>query len=171
MARSATFTEDVLIAGSLIVTGDNVILPAGKIDNADIAAGAELDASKLVHYTPVVWSQDGTAAAVTEQVVYCCQADDGATLKVVEVGCVTVPTGSATATVNVKKNGTTVLTSTVVIDSANSAYTPEAGTISTSAMSKDDVLTVTVTVSVTGTDTGATGLYVLLGVEEEYPTV
>lgn len=146
------------------ITAETMTAPASSIDDASVASDADIGAEKLEHQHVITYGQNGTAAAATEVVHLV--VGTTATLEAVEVGSVTAAVGDSTATVDVKKNGTTVLSAPVVLDNANTAYVPEAGTVSVSAAAQDAVYTVVVTVSA-GTGTLPTGLFVTLKIREK----
>ena len=149
------------IEGDLHITGALTMgelgIPDSTITNADVEADADIDASKLEHSHRGLHTQNGTAVAATEvmHVVY------GATgtIKAVKAGSVVAATGNATMTVDVKKNGTTVLSAPIVLDSTNTAYIVEAGMPTVTTLVAGDVLTAVVTVDA-GTGALGTGLFV-----------
>lgn len=79
----------------------------------------------------------------------------------VSVACI----GDSTITVDVRKNGTSILSSTIVLDNSNTAFAEESGSISTSSYAAGDDLEVVVTVSA-GTGTLGQGLHVDLILNE-----
>ena len=138
--------------------------PSSCIGNDAIKPDANVDASKLQQqYLPVV-RQNGNAAAEGPVVLHEAYGATGEVLSV-RVGCITVPDGDRTATVDVKKNGTTILTAPIVLDSANVAYTHESAVPSVTALVAGDVLTVTVTVA-GSSGTHVTGLWVQAVIRE-----
>lgn len=139
----------------------------GKIvaNEIDYPAGSIMLPDRQRHQHAKHYAQNGTAAAATVAVHECRGAT--ATVRQVRVGSVVACIGDSTVTVDVKKNGSTILSSTVQLDSGNTAYVSEAGTINTSSLASGDVLTVVVTVSA-GTGTLATGLWVELRIDEDY---
>ena len=92
------------------------------------------------------------------------------TIKGVKCGSIVAAVGDSTVTIDVKKDGTTVLDSTVVLDSSNVAYTPEDATLDGTAVAftAGDVFTVVITVSA-GTGTLPYGVYVALSLYQDYP--
>jgi hypothetical protein len=156
------------VDGNLHVTGTltagDFTPPASSITNAAIEAGAGIAASKVQHQHQPVYSTSGTVATSTV-VLYVVR---GATCTVEEVytGSVAKAVGDSTVTVDVKKNGTTILSGVVTLDSGNSNYVPEDGTVSVTSGVVDDVYTAVITATV-GTGTLPTGFYVGMQVRED----
>jgi hypothetical protein len=146
------------------ITSESMTIPDSTVTDDTVASDAGIGAEKLQHQYQPRYFQSGTAAAATA-VLHVVQGDT-ATLMAVDVGSVVAAVGDSTVTVDVKKNGTTVLSGTVQLDSGNSAYVPEAGTVSVSNAVDGDVYTAVVTVSA-GTGTLPTGLYVALKIRED----
>lgn len=149
------------LEGDTYVNGNlnckTLTIPAGSVSNASIASGAGVDHTKLQHQHRLNYGQNGTAAAET-RVLHVVRGAT-ATLLDIRAGCVVACVGDSTITIDVKKNGTTVLSSTIQVDSGDAAYAKVAGTISGASLVAGDVLTVVVTVSA-GTGTLGTGLFV-----------
>lgn len=132
--------------------------PAQSIDNAAIKTGAGIQAEKLEHWTPIHWQKDGSVASAT--VVLC--RIHGATADSFEVyaGSVAVAIGDSTVTVDIKKNGTTMLTgSPVTFNSSNVAYTAVTLNPTTTTAVVGDVITA-VLVATVGTGTLPTGFFI-----------
>jgi hypothetical protein len=115
------------------------------------------------HICELSWS--GTAAAAT-QVIHVVRGAT-ATLRSAGAGCVVANIGNATVTVDIKKNGTTVLTGTIGLSVSESAYDIVAGAISVTDSVAEDVFTAVVTVNA-GTGTLGTGLFIVLVFDEAY---
>lgn len=132
--------------------------------NADVASDAEVGAEKLDHQYQPCYAQSGTAAAATLAM----HVVQGATavLHAVKVGSIVAAIGDSTVTVDIKKNGTTVLSGTVQLDNANTAYVVESGSLSVTTAVAGDVYTAVVTVSA-GTGTLPTGLFIELKIREK----
>lgn len=133
--------------------------------NADVSTGANISASKLQQHKKVSsdfgLDADDTPVAKTK-VVYVAQ--QAATLTTFRAMCVDTGT-SADVTFELKKNGTTVLTAGVNITNSLTDNTMYAGTITDSAVSAGDVLTVELTVS---SSTGMLGPYCELTLNDNY---
>jgi hypothetical protein len=111
--------------------------------------------------------QNSTAAAETK---LCHIAEAAGTIKAVNIAVVTAPVGDSTVTIDVKKNGTSILSSTKEINSTHSAYTPVEATLDGTKVdySDGDCFTIVVTVS-TGSGPLPTGLCVQVSTNENYP--
>lgn len=153
---------DLHINGAL--TAKTFSAPAGSITNAMVATGAAIDATKLVHRHAPFYSISGTVATTTVVLhnVY------GATATVVAAfaGSVVAAIGDSTVTVDIKKNGTTILTAVITLDSGNSAYVKESGTVTVPAGVAGDVYTAVITATA-GTGTLPTGFYCGMVVTED----
>jgi len=149
MALAANFQGDVYITGGLTPTTFNP--PAGCINDNAVVAGAAIDAAKLQHQHEKAYAQESATTAVSEaRVVHVVQGAT-ATLVAFKAGCVVANVGAATVTVNLKKNGTTVLTAVVTLDNSQAAYAvvAAAGFTSTSLVA-GDVLEVVFTAAASG---------------------
>lgn len=135
-------------SGDLQVTGRLIagqFSPPSQCVVADsIQAAAGVEASKLEHqYEPVFSQEGGTNAAAEVRVVHVVK---GATADIVSfhAGSVVAATSTGTCTVDLKKNGTTVLSGVITLDSTNTAYVVEAGTLSVTTAVAGDVFTVVI---------------------------
>ena len=158
------------IAGDLFVDGSlqavEMVLANSSVVNATVSAAADIDASKLEQHHSKSYPQVGTAA--TETVVL--HVIHGATARVQKVWATNIVNsiGDSTVTVDVKKNGTTVLTGVLTLDVNTGAYGIEKGTISVTAGVVDDVYTAVITATI-GTGTLPTGIGVEMRIDEDYP--
>ena len=116
--KEEAYFEQTLQAATLIPS-------TGCVLNKHVAADAGLEASKLEHRFMRYLNQDDTVVAVTIPI----QVARGAgVVKKVEAGSIVVCT-TGSVTIDVKKNGTTVLTSVITLDDGNAVRVMEAGTI------------------------------------------
>ena len=92
----------------------------------------------------------------------------GATAEIqsVRAGVVVAAVGDSTVTIDLYKNGASILSAPIVLDNTNTAYTEETGTLSSDDLVQGDCLEVVVTVSA-GTGTLPQGLYVEVDVHED----
>lgn len=148
MALALLVQGDAQITGGL--SAASMTLATGSVTNATVASGAAIDTAKLMHrYKGCV--KQATAAALTEVVTRV----NGATGTIRSFNCGSVvKCTSGSVTIDLKKNGTTCLSSTVVLDSGNTNYISEAGSLSVTSLVVGDVLTVVVTISSPLTPTG-----------------
>lgn len=156
-------TEDLYYAGA--VKFKDITVNAGAITDTSVKTNAGIAASKLQHEHRIHYSQPNTTATSEAKAAYRCRGATG-TIIGISAGSIVACIGSATITIDVKKNGTTVLNSTIVLDSANSAYVGETGDISVTSLVAGDVLTVHATAAA-GSGTLGTGLYVSISVNED----
>jgi hypothetical protein len=153
---------DELVVGTLTMQGGS--LPASVVGNSNVTAGAGIDASKLERQVVRGFSQSGTATTVTQPV----HVVSGATGTVLRAyaGSIVAAVGNATVTVRFRKNGTTILSSDITLDNANTAYIVEQGTLSVTSAVAGDMFDVVITATV-GTGTLPTGLVVGMVLDED----
>lgn len=153
---------DLYVAGAL--SAASLAVPAGAVGNAAIAPAAAIAATKLQHRNRPVYAQPNTAAADETRVIYHVR---GATATIVAfaAGSIAKAVGDATCTVDLKKNGTTVLSAPITLDSANTNRVVEAGTLSVTSLVAGDVLEVVIDGTI-GTGTLPTGVFCSLTVDE-----
>lgn len=161
MAAQTNQFGDTTVNGQLTVSGGPVILPPNSLKTSSFDPATPLDAVQLQIQIHQVYAQgsavDATAAA---EVVHVARA--AGTLVAVRAGNVVSGIGGATATVDVKKNGTTVLTGTIgLAAAAPAAYGQVAGAVAggSAAYAAGDVFEVVVTAAAGG-GTLAKGLFV-----------
>lgn len=160
---ATVFADAVTIYGATTLAGA-VTLPAASIGDTQVSAAAPLGVTKTAHQYVEVWSQvSGTAATAATQAFYVAKA--AGVVAQVRVGSVAIAIGDSTVTVDVRKNGTTILSGTVQLDNGNTAYVSEAGSLSVTSYSANDVFTVVQTVSA-GTGTLPQGVFVQVVFQE-----
>ena len=123
-----------------------------------------LDAEDSDHVRVMTFSQSGTAVAGTYPIGVLLGS---ATLKYASICLVVANQSGATVTVDFKKNGTTVLSSTIQLDDADAARHVEEGTISVPTGADGDVYEAVVTVNAGGGTLGE-GLLGQLVFDEDY---
>lgn len=153
------------VAGTL--SAATLDVPAGTLRDAGVHANADIAAEKLEHqHQPVYAQASGTTAFAETRVVHVVQGD-AAELVAFEVGLAgLVISGDSTITVDLKKNGASVLSAAVVLDNGDALRTGVAGTVTMAAAVAGDVYEVVVTVSA-GTGTLGKGLFALLKLREK----
>jgi hypothetical protein len=158
-------TDELIEArGGLVVSGGAFSAPSASIGNSQIKSDDQVDAEKLEHQHRIVLAQvHGSAASAERRPVHV--AIGAGQIQAVKAGCVVACTGNAAITVDVKKNGTTVLTGTITVDSGDAAYALVAGTVASAAYVAGDVLEVVVTVAA-GSGVLGQGLFVVIDVFE-----
>lgn len=156
---------DLNIQGTLTARFFNP--PASSITDAAVEADAGIDASKLQHQHRLTYAQAGGAASVAERKIVHQVRGATATLNEVRAGTRTLCTVDAAITVDLYKNGSSILTAPIVLNSGNVAYVAEDGTIASAALVEDDVLEVYVTVAA-GAGALGNGVFVHLNLDEDY---
>jgi len=153
---------------------DGTLTPKGLIPPDDCLGddawplGDPLDAEKQVQRHNLLHSQGVAVDAADEAVVlYRCNSADGAAIVKLAAGIVTAAAGAATVTVDLKKNGSTILSAVITIDNSIAAYeaVEPAGYTST-ALIEDDVLTIHIDETIGG-GTRPKGVWVELIVDEQ----
>ncbi len=162
MATTSTIQGDLFINGTL--TPKAFTPPASSITSASVTG--PIAASKLeMRRHETVTQVHGTAAATERRVIATVRGTTG-TIVAFRAGCVVANVGAATVTVDLKKNGTTVLTSVITLDSANAAYAIEdAAGFTSTALVANDVLEVVI-VATAGGGTLGQGLFIHLTYDE-----
>lgn len=161
------------VAGDLIVTGHltpkTMTLPAGVVTDDKIPAGANLPASKHEQqFQPRYAKSAGvTAAADLGEVVHVVEGAAGTLLRVA-AGCLVANIGDSTVSVDVHKNGVSVLTAPISLSSSQTARQTVAGSLvgGSVSLAAGDVLEVVVTVSA-GTGTLGKGVFCTLKLRED----
>ena len=158
----ARFDEHIHFRSATYTTID---LPSNSVSNSQITAGAGIEAEKLEHHHSITGNQPNTAATTETRVIHSVYGTTGDVLAF-EAGSIVAATGNATVTLDLKKNGTTILAAVVTLDSANTAYIIEAGSIATAPIVDGDVLEVVIVATV-GTGALPTGLFYNLRLNED----
>lgn len=153
---------DLFVEGSLAAS--QLAVPAGAIGDGQVAPAAGIQATKLEHQHRLMYAQQNSTAVAEAKVVYVCYGASGSVVDF-RAGCIAVCTGDATITVDLLKNGTSILASALVLNSSDTNRVAKQGTVSSSTLAAGDVLEVAVTVSA-GTGTLGTGLFAALTVHE-----
>jgi len=153
--------EGLYVGGNL--SAATMTIPAGTVTNAAVSASAGIVATKTVPQHVITYGQANTAAADETRVIHA--AYGAGTVIAVHAGSIGIAVGDATCTVDVKKDGTTILSAVITLDTGNTVYTPKAGTVSVSSYAATDVFTVVIDGTI-GTGTLPTGVYVRLIVRE-----
>lgn len=142
-------------------------IPSGTVNDDDVAADAAIAASKLGHQFQLTYGQPNTAATTETRVVHVVHGAAGE-IRAFEAGSIAVAVGDSTVTLDLQKNGTTVLTGVITLDSGNTARVTEAGTIDPAqdTLADGDVLEIVITATV-GTGTLPTGLFASVKLRED----
>lgn len=143
----STIEGDLRVRGTLIV--DDFAPPNSSIGNAQIDVADPINSDKLEHQYLPTYSQPNTTATTETRVIHVARA--AGTIEGFRAGSIAACSGAATITFDLKKNGTTVLSSVITLDNANTARVIEAGTLSGSpTVAAGDVLEVVITATASG---------------------
>ncbi len=160
---ASTVDGDLHIQGTLSSKLAN--FPANSVGNKQVSADAALASTKLIQRLRKNWFQGGT---VVDDVVGVAIIS-GATGTVVavqacltEVACV----GAAVIDLDLLKNGSTILSATFQIDSADALYAVLVGTINTPGLVVGDVLEIDVN-ETTGGGTQGSGILIEVVYDED----
>lgn len=156
---------NVHIDGALTARSMNI--PSGTIRDEDVAGDADIGAAKQEHQFQLTYGQPNTAATTETRVVHVVQGTAGE-IRAFEAGSIAAAVGDSTVTVDLRKNGATVLTAVITLDSGNAARVTEAGTIDPAqdTLADGDVLEVVLTATA-GTGTLPTGVFCSVKLRED----
>lgn len=141
--------------------------PAGSIGNAAIAENAGLSPQKLDHEHRKHYAIESATISPSASISLHTVIGAQGIIRAFRVGNIVKAVGDATCTVNLKKNGTTVLSAVITLNSSSPNYTPVAGAITDPGVVAGDVLEATL-VSTAGSGTLPKGVYCELSVIETY---
>lgn len=157
------------INGNMYVDGalgaKSLSVPAGSIVDASVNAAAAIAATKCKQRRHKNYAQPNTTATAETRVIHTVYGATG-TVQSFKAGSIGANVGAATITVDLKKNGTTILSAAISLTSSTSALAEVAGTISSAGLVEGDVLTV-VTTATAGGGTLGTGLFAEIVVDED----
>lgn len=142
MAQSV-ITSDLYVSGNL--NAKSMTLPAGTVDDNAVEGAAGIQASKLQHQYEPVYQQESATSAVSEQRVVHVVKGATATLLSFDAGAVVLLTGADTCTVDLLKNGVSILTAAISLSSGDTAYGLDSGALSSTTAVTGDVFEVKVT--------------------------
>lgn len=116
---ATTFDGNVQVNGTLVAKA--ITYPSGGISDAAVQAGAQIDATKLDHQYDVIYAQESaTDALVENKVIHIVQGVG--TLVSFAAGSVVKAAAAGNAVIDLLKNGSTVLSGTITLDSTNTNY-------------------------------------------------
>jgi len=160
------------LEGPLTVDGllipKTLSIPAGAVDDQAVAANADITSTKIEHQHRPIYAQESATTAIAEtRTIHVVRGTSGK-VDDFRAGSIVAATGNATMTVDLKKNGTTVLSAAIVLDSTNTARVPEAAVIDPNAQDLvvDDVLEIAITVAA-GTGALGQGLFAVPTIREK----
>ena len=157
-----------IIDGDYTVRGtlrcEAIAMPQNAIDNSNqVKAGTNLDADKLEQRFFPAWSQPNSAASTETRTLFV--ARRSGVVNEVSAGSIGNATGDAVVTLDVKKNGTTILNAVITLDNANTNRIVELGSITSSAFVAGDWFEVVITATI-GTGVLPTGVFVQLEADQ-----
>lgn len=144
-------------------TGGTLTIDSGSVTNDTISTAAAIDADKMQHcYKP--GTNFGFAIGATpttrEEIVFV--ASQAGTIRAFNA-LLNVDGSSTSITFDLKRNGTTMLSSVITITNTTGDRTVATGTLSVTTFSADDVLSIAMTVT---SSTGAQGPFAWIELEE-----
>lgn len=159
-----TIDGDLVVRGTIVATA--VVQPAGSVTSDSVQAGANIDADKLESRIYVSHAQPNTAATTETRTLFVAQRPG--IINKVQAGSIAKAVGDSTVTVDVKKNGTTILSSVLTLNSSNVNRTPADATIDGT---QDDYVAgdwfeVVITATI-GTGTLPTGVFVQVEADQD----
>jgi hypothetical protein len=161
---TVTFQEDVHVRGTLVPSA--IQLPANVIDvDTKVKAGVNISADKTEQRLHPSWSQPNTTATAETRTLFVARRPG--TINEVIAGSIVAATGDSTVTVDVRKNGTSILSSVITLDNANTARIVEAGAISgAGTYVAGDWIEAVIAVSA-GTGTLPTGVFIQIECDQD----
>lgn len=161
MAESV-LVGDYFINGNLRAVSQT--MASGSVSNSQVAAGAGIATSKMDHRHQPNFHQPNTAATSETKAVYRCYGATGSVVAF-HAGSIAANGGGATVTVDLKKNGVSILSAVITLNNANTNRVAVAGALSSTALVQGDLLEVTTVATVAG-GTLATGVFAFVTVDE-----
>lgn len=160
-----TIPNDVHVAGALSM--QTLVPSALSVGNSAIAAAAGISASKLQKRTYADYGQVHGSAATSQRIAI--HRVKGATGTINSFKCLTsvLNIGAATISVQLKKNGSNILSAATVLDTGNTAFIAEdAAGFTSTALVAGDVLEVDITATAGGGTLGQ-GFYCVAEIDED----
>lgn len=152
------------VVGELIC--DSLPIPPNSVGDSQVKASEPITAAKLYHRVQPITAQDHGSAVVARREPIHVAYKQGT---IVEFACslVVASTGNSTITIDLYKNGVTVLTTPLILTATNAtAYTQVVSAISNNSFAADEVYETVVTVNA-GSGTLGQGITCALTVDEK----
>lgn len=171
MATGAPYV--LTVEGSLHVVGDitsggKIVLPAGSVTSASVEPAAEIEATKTEQRQRLTYSQESATTTVSEtKTIHVVYGTTG-TLRGFRAGSIVANVGAATITVDLKKNGVSMLSAVITLNNSHTARQVVAAALASSALVAGDVLEITV-VATAGGGTLGKGVFAE-AIVDELPT-
>ena len=170
MVRVIQTDGDMHVSGTL--SAKNMTIPADAVDNANIIAAANIEATKLIHQNAFHYEQS-TDADIAAGAKLLHTFRSAASILAMDVVPIEAPTtGDRSFYVDLQKfaTGTTyisLLSTGVTVDQSSTNNTPQAATIATTTAVDGDSLRVVVTVTTGSTGNQGKGVLVTVWSREE----
>lgn len=161
--------SDIILRGATQVL-DTLRMPAGSVSNQEVAAGADIAASKLVHRHVLGYHQaDGSAVAAADVPLHVVRGTTGSIIAL-EAAIATAAAGDAEVTIDLQRSTgggafATVLTEPITLTSETAVRTAVAATIDSDTLVDGDVLLLAIAVDA-GTGDLPEGLVVTATLDE-----
>lgn len=126
-SEPTTIPGDLRVRGFVTANGFN--FPANSVGDSEFDSGRPLTATKQEHQFNERYSQVHGSAAVSARVPIHTAFDAGEVIDI-RAKCSVIPVGAATVTVDLYKNGVSVLTGVITLDNSVTAYVSETTGIS-----------------------------------------
>lgn len=163
----STIDGEHLFRNGTVTFGDRVTLPAGCIGDNQADAANPFETDKVRHRHHKTFAQANGSAAATEQRVVHVGYGAAGSVVAIRAGIRTAGSGGGmSVTVDVKKNGTSILSSVVTINASTVALAKASATVTTADYEDGDVIEVVVTATAGG-GTLPQGLFVDLLFDED----
>jgi hypothetical protein len=160
---SSQLDGNIHVNGTL--TMKSIVLPADSVLDASIPAGANVNALKLQHQHRILYAQPYDDCGDERKVLHVVVGATG-TIQQFVAGMVAPCIGAAEITVDLLKNGTTILTAPITLDAGDAAYELVAAAVDDDELAQDDVLEISVTLDPAGGTEAGSGLFAALTVNE-----
>ena len=164
MATPTRLQGDVHVDGNL--TMKTTALPAGTLTNAMVNASAGIKATKLQHqYEKSYSNESATEITAGEFVLHAVHGTTGEVLAF-KGGSVVAAVGTDDWKLDIHKNGTTILTTAITLNSSITAFEIVSGVVGTTALVSGDVLEAIIS-ETAGGGTAPKGLFVEVVLKED----
>lgn len=159
-----TFDGPINVKGS--ISAEKINYPAKGIRDAAIDDTADIDAAKLQHqFQPGYAQESNTTAASESRVIFVVQGALAQALEFV-AGSVVACLGDSTITVDCLKNGTTILSAPITLNSSNTARVAAEAAVVVDDAVEGDVFEISISVSA-GTGTLGKGVFARLKLRQK----
>lgn len=151
-----------------LLVSDSLSLPAGCLRSTHFSTTSPVSASKkkIPHRRFALQQVHGSAATTERRVFFNCIGTTGV-LRSVRAGVLVAAVGAATVTIDIYKNGSSVLSSVLTLDVNNAIRTEEVALLLDRDLAAGDLLEFVV-VATAGGGTLPQGLYVQYDAYEDY---